>query len=925
MGMQKKSLVLFAAIFVLIGLTAQTMAYVPDGLLVSEQPETIDADGESTTDITIQLMADLDGSFGLNTGYEDVVKMCGIEVICESQDPDVLEVGDTAGTNHVKVSSSTIKGWTDEFGKVTFTYQSTGSEHFNEGNVTVICRSIQLQEGSSVVHVWTMPATKFHVTMCPKSGYDELEQGIKDELNLDPNFNLTDAKADIVADGSSHVYITAQLKNDYDNPVHLCGKIIEFKSMDTVIVETCDVPAIGTNSFGYYYEIRPNGVVWVWTDQYGVATAEFCSAGAGSENVGTANIHIKSVDVPNVLMNETNVTTTSQSGSTYKFGYIAMSSMADQIMADRESCVWICAQARDQDYRINRRANWQVLLESEETTLLVANPSADPYDEGLAYAMTDSEGIAKWEYCSNSDYDPNTNPDGLGKAKVIGTSATAKHIPSVDVDLRTEQIWPVDLEVKATMEHVDCDGVSTVTLTAQLLDRYGLATKYEGRRVTFNSDDIGKLKNTDDGGAVVHADTNEYGVAHATFVTTDCKFGGNDGTSTITVYTQSPDVSKTETVKIIKPLGFVPEAISVYTDQELLGKSDTNPAHAKPHLILADGQDKTYVTVQVCEMANKTNKDGCVTEYCNPVKRCGVELELFVKDDSVVKYKGDNDNDPNFVSGQVNHLVLKTDDEGKATAIFRSSGNGVVNKNKCTLIEVHAINSEDLGKAYAEVCTKGFKGEYPNSIWIWADPAIITADGTSHTVIRSALYFCYEGMPTIAKTKDQKPGDNYYNYLNKSCKPVHMPGVTVKFETLNTDALDDGMGGYKVYDITDEFGHAHATFQSKGFDKQHMGTAEIEAWTIGSGEDVIQLNTLIVGLEEKTWPWCPPQTTWFEEGSPASIADAIMDGIHDQYITDGELIKYLFDEWYYVYATGGNTEQADMALLVVVQAWEQQL
>lgn len=909
-----KALVLLTVLFVLAGLAAQTVAYVPDGLVVSEQPETIDADGQSTTSITVQLMADLDGNFHSTPVYEDVVKKCGVEVICESQDPDVLEVGSTAGTNHVKVSSSTVKGWTDEFGKVKFTFKSTGSEAYNEGDPEVICRSLQLKEGKSTVHVHTNAATHFHVTQCPKS----------DAANVFTN-PIQEQLADILADGSSKVLITAQLKNKNQNPVHKVGKV-RFKSMKTVIVKTCG-PTNGINAAGYYQHIIDTGQVEVTTDAYGVATAQFCSAGSGQENEGPATIHIESIDFPNVAYNTTTVTTTSQFGTTYKNGYIALSSMADQIMADNESCVKICAQARDQDYRIIKKSGWQILLESEDTSLLVANPWASETDHGLAFATTNSEGVAEYKYCSVGKFDNWPNPgNNVGKAKVRASAATVVQEASTYVDLRTEQIWPVAVEAKATMPQVDCDGVSTVTITAQLLDRYRLATKFGNRLVTFESQDISKLKNPTTGSSVVDVLTDAYGKAKATFVTTDCKFGGHESDVVIKVTTQSPVAQNTTTVKVIKPLGFVPDAVSVYSDQGLRGMTEAQPAHAKPFLISADGMKKTYVTAQICEWVYEAGHDGdpAYRKYCNPVKRHNVEIEFKVIDNNVVQNKGTDNPNPSRENG-VDYVKLYTDDEGQATAVFRSTGDAPVNKNKCTLIKIDAKNGAYLGTAYAQVCAKGKEGTNANAIWIWADPAIISADGTSHTTIRGALYYC-EGL-TYHTPKDPRQMTQVadYNYLNESCKPAQLAGVTVKFETMNTDALDDGMGGYKIYDVTDAFGQAHATFQSKGSDTQHITGAtgaEIQAWTIGSGEDIKQLNLLQVRTEEKTWPWCPALDDWFAAGSPEATADQD----HDQFLTDNELIEYIVNVWMRPFNSINNRYgNDDAALIQVILAWLDQL
>ena len=179
---------------------------------------------------------------------------------------------------------------------------------------------------------------------------------------------------------------------------------------------------------------------------------------------------------------------------------------------------------------------------------------------------------------------------------------------------------------------------------------------------------------------------------------------------------------------------------------------------------------------------------------------------------------------------------------------------------------------------------------------------------------------------------------NNYSYLNASCKPVQQQGVTVKFETMNTDALDDGMSGYKIYATTDQFGQAHATFQSKGSDTQHITGpegAEIQAWTIGSGENVIQLNELRVRTEEKTWPWCPAMDNWFSTDFPCpqnqnisiSSPEAIADQDHDQFITDNELIEYIINVWMRpsVSCTDNPYGNSDAALIQVILAWLNQL
>ncbi len=969
MGMQKIVSVL-AVFAMMLAMSGLAFAAVPDKLLVSEQPETIDADGVSCTDITVQLVAEY------ADGHEEPVKMCGIEVQCESQNPNILHATSAGGA--AVVNDATVVQWTDEFGKAKMEFCSTGSEEYNiDKDVEIVCRALQLEQDSSTVRVERVRGTQIEATMCPQSGYGDLSYETQQTLMAGPEFVMADALADIIADGESHVYVTGQIKGedceDKLVPVKKAGTM-RFKSLDTSIVRTCE-PA-GTvyyNMQGQKMTVIDDGAILVETDN-GVAMAEFCSTGDGSENVGTAPITIESVDYLNVDKTTIKVTTTSQYGTTYKDGYLAMSAMPSQILADGESCLKACAQTRDQDYRIIRKADWEVSFESDDTNIVEALYPTSGTDAGLTSDDTDGEGIAIAKYCSAGTFDGiYGGADNTGTAVIRGAMMYIAELGSVSVDAKTSQIWPVDIEATATMDLVNCDGLSTVTVTGQLLDRCGLAVKMPGRLINFKSHDTSLLTP-----GVISVATDEFGKAKATFNVADCKYADANEVE-IEVSTMSPDASDSEYVTVVKPKGFVPDGVNVYTDQNALVTS-----HAKPYVIAADGMSPIEMTAQVCEwepnrcvgtFGNRRLLDcdaanlienpqlrqevclvaGCTWDpepeepeggvcsgfstlpcgafdgdeeacecfectygFCNPVKRCGMEIQFEIEDthvvenvhDNVYAIEGTHDGD-----AHPSYVKMLTDAEGKATIVLRSTGDAPVNKNICTRIKVTGKDGVIFGQqAYAEVCTKGYAGMHPNALWVWAEPAYITADGKSHTTVRTALYYCYDDLPGISKTMDQQ---NDYDYLFENCKPVKKPGVTVKFETLNTDALDDGMGGYKIYDITDAYGQAHATFQSKGFDKQHMGPAEIEAWTIGSGEDVIQLNTLIVGLEEKTWPWCPPYNDWFEEGSPEAEADKD----HDQYITDNELIEYIMNVWF----PSGHTDDDDMALIRVIQAWETQL
>ncbi len=873
MGRQK--LVSVLAVFVMIlAMSGMASAAVPDRLEISEQPETIDADGESCIDVTAQLLADYNGA-------TEPVKMCGVHVICESQNSNILSAKNTG--------AATAEGFTDEFGEAKMEFCSTGSEEYNIGDVEVVCRALQLEEDSSWVHVLRERETRIAATMCPQSGWDDLDSAIKALFSVNPEFVEADAQADILADGESKLYVTGQLKNDEttenecgDVPVKNDGKM-RFKSLNTNIVKTCDVPGVYQNRLGQTMTIVDDGTIIVDAVD-GVAEAEFCSAGRGSENVGDATIVIESVDFLNVDLTQITVTTTSQYGTTYKLGYLAMSAMPHQILADGVTEFDVCAQLRDQDYRIVKKLNELVSLESDDTNIIEAVNPASSTDAGIVYVYTNSDGIAFGRYISAGTFDSLN----VGFADIFGTTLwLIGDKPSVQVETKTTQIWPVNIEGKATMPTVLCDGDSTVTVTAQLLDRCDMAVPMEGRLINFHSNDISLLKNPDPSGqqAVITVVTDRFGKAKATFITTDCKSAIADEVI-VDVSTMSPSVTTPVPVLVVKPQGFVPDGVNVYTDQNALSVNHPVPEthHAKPYLIAADGMSPTEVTAQVCEWTKKTitrmSEQGMITEeidFCNPVKRCGMEIQFEIENTHIVENAGDNvyaiegTHDGNAYPSYVKML---TDAEGKATAIFRSTGDAPNNKNDCTKIKVSGKDGVLFEyEAYAKVCTKGYAGMYPNALWVWAEPAFITADGISHTEVRTALYYCYENFedwPTWPNwpamgglSQAQGVGEHY---LYQYCKPVKMPGVTVKFETMNTDALDDGMGGYKIYDITDEFGQAHATFQSKGFDTQHMGPAEIKVFTLGSGEDVKQLNKLVVGLEEKTWPWCPEYSEWFAPG-----------------------------------------------------------
>ncbi len=940
MGM-KKIVSVLAAFAMLLTMSGLAFAAVPDKLLVSEQPETIDADGESCTDITVQLMAVYDD------GHEEPVKMCGIEVFCESQSPNVLSEKISGG--------ATAQATTDEFGKAHMEFCSTGSEEYNIGVAHVICRALQLEEDSSDVYVLRERATRIVATMCPQSGYDDLDWATKNKLSQNPFFVEADAKADILADGLSFVYITGQLKNpdgegDCDDvPIKKVGTM-RFKSLNTDVVKTCrPAGTVYLNMQGQTMTVVDDGTILVETDN-GVALAEFCSTGHGAENTGDAPITIESVTFLNVDKDTITVTATSEYGTTYKDGYLAMSAMPHQILADGVSQLKVCGQLRDQDYRIVKIVDQLVRFESDNPNIVEAVYPA-PGDAGLTSELTDSDGIAIAEFKSAGQFDSLN----VGPATIRGvTTYFPVQESSVSVETKTTQIWPVDIEATATMDTVNCDGESTVTVTAQLLDRCSLAVKMEGRFINFKSHDTSLLTP-----GVINVKTDKFGKANATFDVADCKVATADDVE-IEVSTMSPEAETSVCVTVVKPKGFVPDGVNVYTDQNALIVS-----HAKPYLIAADADSPVEVTAQVCEweeercvgtygntqwwpyidcshasgdqaiclLAGCTWEPqtgecsgfstlpcaafdghpgactmlGCTYGFCNPVKREGMEIQFEIDNTHIVENVYDN---VNAIEGTHNGTVhpsyvkMLTDKEGTATAIFRSTGNAPINKNDCTSITVTGKNGVIFDdKAYAEVCSKGVAGMYPNALWVWAEPAYITADGKSQTHVRTALYYCHDELPT-AKSLDQM---NDFDYLFDNCKPVKQQGVTVKFETLNTDALSDGMGGYKIYSVTDRYGQADATFYSKGFDKQHMGPAEIEAWTIGSGENVIQLNTLIVKPEEKTWPWCDPICATAHPGA----VEADTDG--DHYITDGELLKYVV-KWLHGLTTNSK-------LMDAIQVW----
>jgi len=1011
----KKSVPVIAVLLLAVAVMAVNVeAAVPDKLECDAQPSVIhatqDPEYPSMTEVTA----------GLFTEDGQPVKMCGIEIKCESQNPDILHNGQ---------GGAILTATTDSEGKATFDFESTSDRPANLGKVDVICRSLQQESCTAEVEVRERVPGRVEVTACPYAG---------------------EQKPDILADGKSKVVIAAQLKDRSWVPVKKSGVQVKFVSPRTNILKECDGDVDGDGL----------DIIKGYTNSQGVAYAEFCSAGKGSENEGSVDISVQPDGGFDINSEVITIETTLNSGTTTISGQLSMSMMPSQIMADKESTMQACIQLRKKDGHIMKNPPENVVsLVSHNISKLIpvdqeypaTNPGYTAVEENGNFPQG---GVYTAEFKSAGIY----NPNSVGDARI---EASAEFFSGTDgtVELKGSQMWPERMNVVPSLDVVGCDGTSTTKITVQLLDAKRYPVWMEGRQVVFESQHPELLVDADDGDAIAKATTNKFGIAHAIFRAKDCKMDNVDGgRASVVVSSISDSISATERIYVRELDGYKPDGVNVYTDQTALGYNSDNPAHAAPALIAADGKKPVRVTAQVCEKEDYLNKevktadgavitmedvgdavkwtidvdenavdygayalvigdgnnieyqihsndgvdpsysvgthlysdydggwstatdntpvsslgwvsatgkrqfsenpDGLFTvtirknrldlndgelkwavslhshgtyaktpsgftwydettenmheslieKFCNPVKREGIRLEFKVKNDNIVMNK-----DHDGPEDGIDYVYLETDKEGKATATFRSTGTTPNTNEGCTNIKVTAQDGSILGNAYAKVCSVQHEGEAPNVVWKWAQPAFITADGTSKTTVRAALYWCdgtareYIEDYNAELNQESKP----LEVMAEHCKPVQLPGAQVKFETMDTQIVDDGKDGKIIYDTTDEYGQAQATFSSAGFQEQNIGAAEIKVFVDHIGEDVIQANKLYVTTEEKTWPWCPPEKDWLTGGA----AEADLDD--NQFISDNELLKYVL-KWF-----EGTVN--DSKLIEAITVWAAQL
>lgn len=831
-----------------LALGSAAFAAVPDYLLCDAQPYTIQADGEAYTDIMVQLMTD-DGQ---------PVKICGVEVVCESQNIDVLDNGQ---------GGAIVSGTTDEFGRFEARFYSAGSTIWNQGmwhNIgEVVCRALQVDSCTVEVKTAKPPAVDLEISVCPP--FEEDNHGSW-------GFN-------VLADGESPIYVTAQVEDQWGNPVKEAGIPIRFTAQNSDIFYALQADNPGAT-------IEGRNIVVIETDANGRATAIFRSAGSGSENSGTTMMWVAFLGQP-ADFRGTRVGTFHEEGVTMREGQIEMCAMPEKILADGTSKMKVCGQLRDVNGHIVKLEGKPVSFISEDLNILVAADPTDPNNPAYAEGYTDEYGLACVEFESAGIM----NRNNVGDVIIEGDAEFWNGEYTGELQTRTIQIWPWYIELTASPSVLMCDGVSDVTVTAQLLDEWRKAVYMENFPIFFTlSDDVGLTPRQQ------VAYTDEFGKAKAVFTTVACDeqyHGGYISVIAAAVSGGEDDdgMESSIEIKIVQPDGLVPEAINVYTDQTL-------GTQTKPFVILADGESYVELTAQLCEW-----EEG--REFCNPVKKEGVRIEFKTMDANIV-----DEGPVDAGSDGLNHLYAYTDDEGTATVKFYSAGSVYPQNVGCT--EIHVIGVDGLlDPTDAQVCTTKQKGLTPNAIWTWAEPAFITADGISHTKVLGQLMWCQEEILRHCGERgcDQRDwSDNGLMYIDKDyyyCKPVHQEDTTVKFESRGPQYVT-GRFGEIIYSTTDEFGVATAEFYSAGMLAHNIGAAPIEAYSMDLYEDIEPLNYLEVTTKEKTWPWCLGE----EEG--LGPADANDDGI----ISNIEILQFI-GLWY-------NGEVEDEDLLMAIAAWANQ-
>ena len=454
-----------------------------------------------------------------------------------------------------------------------------------------------------------------------------------------------------------------------------------------------------------------------------------------------------------------------------------------------------------------------------------------------------------------------------GTALIQASGSHGFESKNISVQVVAAQRKINDINVTASPLTILCDGSSSTKITVQLLDDNGYPVFGNNQPITFTSNDTSLLV-AHNGGATNQSKANGFGVASAVFKVKDCRTNNPKG-GKVKITVTSNSVSKDVIVNIIKPRGYIPTGVNVYSDHTLEHRDNNHQnvqkieSHAAPSLISSNGEKPVYVTAQICEwtledpsksegavISSEFDRDGDLLndEFCNPVKKEGVNVSFSIVNGNIIKINA-SDN-PNATYMGTNYMVLKTDKEGKATAVFRSTGTTPGTNQGCTNIEITATDTAPLdGPAYARVCSVANESSYPNAVFVWAQPAFITADGSSSTTLRAALYWCNNVLMNFftSHTMEQKSSTNANNGFmpddltgifgidpnpNGYCVPVQKPGIKIKFESTDSRIVDDGMGGYKIITTTDKYGQANATFYSAGQDTPNIGTVSYTHLTL---------------------------------------------------------------------------------------------
>jgi len=352
-----------------------TMSLLFSGLAFAAVPDKLDCDAEpiaihatwdqnnpSKTDVTVQLLTD--------DNYP--VKMCGVEIKCESQNTDVLagEFGDAI-----------VVGTTDEFGRVDLEFFSTGDRKANVKSVNIICRSsiVKGLDGSDLVEAYTDSLGVAYAQFVSSGSGSENEGTTNVMVEVDGGYGIgyqnipvwttrnygttningqlyvsTFPKA-ILADDSSTVQACVQLRKTDGHIIRDAPlKMISFVSHSTS--KLLPVVQADPNNPGYTATESEDSSF----PQGGVYTTYFKSAGIYDPNsVGNARIEASTEFFAN---DDAQVTLI---GAQYWPNSIRVTSSPARILCDGESKVKMTAQLVD-------KSNYPVLCLEDQ---LCSNPT----------------------------------------------------------------------------------------------------------------------------------------------------------------------------------------------------------------------------------------------------------------------------------------------------------------------------------------------------------------------------------------------------------------------------------------------------------------------------------------------------------------------------------------------------------------------